>query len=78
MRKDLDVALAPEDMAGGGQLRPQLAVVVELAVDDRDDVARLVRHRLVARLEVDDRQPAHREADAVRHVPPIAVRAPMA
>jgi hypothetical protein len=39
-----------------GQLVAQLREVVELAVEDRDDVAGLVRHRLEAQLRVDDAQ----------------------
>ena len=43
--------------------RAQLGVVVELAVLDDVDGAVLVRDRLVAGLEVDDREPARSEAD---------------
>ena len=44
-------------MAGALELVPQLAVVVELAVLDDGDPAVLVRDRLIAGLEVDDREP---------------------
>ena len=48
--------------------RPQLPVVVDLAVEDDRDRAVLVAHRLVrGRREVDDREPAVAEPDlAVR------------
>ena len=51
-------------VAGALELAAQLGVVVDLAV--LDDGARpvLVRDRLVARLEVDDREPPRREPDA--------------
>ena len=44
--------------------RRQLAVVVDLAVLDDGRAAVLVRDRLVARVEVDDREPSRREPDA--------------
>ena len=47
------------------ELRPQLGVVVDLAVEDELDRPVLVRHRLVGAVrEVDDREPARAEADA--------------
>ena len=54
VRDHRGVAGAAHLMAG--QLRPQLAEVVELAVEDGDDVARLVRDGLAAGDEVDDLQ----------------------
>ena len=45
VRDDLDVADAAERVPLRLELGAQLAVVVELAVDDRDDVAALVRDR---------------------------------
>ena len=52
-------------MAGPLELVPQLAVVVELAVLDDGDAAVLVRDRLVAGREVDDREPTRCEPHAV-------------
>ena len=47
--------------------RAQLAEVVELAVEDRDDVAALALDRLVAGLQIDDREaPVAEHAAAVR------------
>ena len=61
------------------ELRAQLEVVVDLAVVG-DPVVAAVAHRLVARLEVDDRQPAVREADVLVRMRPdrLAVRPAMA
>src|SRR5438552_14050604 len=58
VEQHLGVAARAESMAGPLELAPQLAVVVDLAV--LDDVNRpvLVPDRLVAGLEVDDREPA--------------------
>ncbi len=39
------------------ELAPQLLEVVELAVEDGDDVAALVRHGLIAELGIDHLQP---------------------
>ncbi len=41
-----------------GQLSTDVLEVVELPVEDRDDLSRLVRRGLVARLEIDDAQAA--------------------
>ena len=58
----LGVGVRGEPVARGLELLPELAVVVDLAVLDDVDRAVLVRDRLVAALEVDDRQPSRREA----------------
>ena len=51
------------------ELSAQLDVVVDLAVEHHPDRLVLVRHRLVAALEVDDRQPAEAERGAGDRVP---------
>ena len=63
MDEHLGVAVGAEAVALRLQLGAELPVVVELAVLDDDDAAVLVRDRLVAGLEVDDRQPAGGETD---------------
>ena len=52
----LGVALAAEPVAPLAQALPQLAEVVDLAVEDGADRAVLVRDRRVALVEVDDRE----------------------
>src|SRR4029077_674885 len=52
------VATATDLVAGRLELAPQLAEVVDLAVEDGDDVPALVRDGLVAGLQVDDRKAA--------------------
>src|SRR5205823_8199219 len=71
--EDLGVAARAEAVAGGLELPPELLVVVDLAVLDDVDGAVLVRDRLVARLEVDDREPAGGERDAAVEERPVAV-----
>ena len=63
---DLGVGRRREAVAARHELAPQLAVVVDLAVEDDPDRAVLVGDRLLAGLEVDDGQPAHAEPDACR------------
>ncbi len=60
----LGVAMSREGVPGPLEVMPELAVVVELAVLDDLDAAVLVADRLVAGLEVDDREAARGEADA--------------
>ena len=64
MDEHLCVPVRPEPMPGALELVPELAVVVDLAVLDHVNGALFVRDRLVARLEVDDREPPRRERDA--------------
>jgi hypothetical protein len=62
-------------VAGGGELRAQLEMVVDLAVDG-DQAPRLVAHRLRgARVEVDDRQPPVAERERAVDREALAVRA---
>src|SRR5207247_2599339 len=57
----LGVAVRAKTVTGALELGAQLPVVVDLAVLDDVDAAVLVRDRLVARLEVDDREPPRRQ-----------------
>ena len=52
-------------MAGGQELLAKLEVVEDLSVLDDPDRRVLVVHRLVAALQVDDREPAHAKRHAV-------------
>ena len=61
----LGVALGREPVARADQGLAQLAVVVDLAVEDDDDRPVLVGDRLVAGREVDDAQPLDAETRAV-------------
>ena len=64
VQQDLRIAVGAEAMAPFPlEVAPQFAVVVDLAV--LDDVERpvLIRDRLIARLEIDDREPPRRERD---------------
>ena len=75
VREDLRVALRAEGMALVDELGTQLAVVVDLAVLHDGDRAVLVRQRLVARLQVDDRQAPRGEPGPVVDEHAVAVRA---
>ncbi len=61
--KHLGVAACPERMAGALEFVLELAVVVELAVLHDDDGPVLVRDRLVAAGQVDDRKSARSDSD---------------
>ena len=82
MHDHLGVRLRPEAVPASFQLGAELAVVVDLAVEDELDGAVLVPDRLVPRLEVDDRQAPEPEADAgsvvvLFDVDPVVVRPSM-
>src|SRR5262245_1939346 len=57
------------------QLFLQLAIVVDLAVEDHADALFDVPHRLVAAAEIDDREPPVSEPDAVLREDAAVVRA---
>ena len=62
--EDLGIAAAAEDMSARDELRAQIEVVVDLAVERDPDGAVLVAHRLRAgRGEIDDGQAAMTEGD---------------
>jgi hypothetical protein len=63
VRQHLGVAARAKAVPGGLELAAQLAEVEYLAVLDHQHVPGLVAQRLVAVLEVDDRQPARGHAD---------------
>ncbi len=80
VRDDCGVAGSRHRVAPLREVTPDLVEAVQLAVEDRDDVAGLVRRRLISRLEVDDPEPAMAEnapaerGDATRVGPPVDER----
>jgi hypothetical protein len=73
LEQHLGVGVGGEHLPGALELGPQLTMVVDAAVED--DMELVVVHRLGAgRGEVDDRQPAMGERDAVAAPQPVAVR----
>ena len=75
MDERLGVAASAQLVPRALQLAAELGVVVDLAVLDDDAGSVLVRDRLVAVLEVDDRETPGCKRDAVAHVLAAAVRA---
>ena len=63
VKEDLGVAVCPEAMSGALELVAKLAVVVDLSVLDDVEGSVLVCDRLVACLEVDDREAPRSQAD---------------
>ena len=68
MHERLGVAVGAQRVACALELAAELRVVVDLAVLDDDTASVLVRDRLVAVLEVEDREAPRRERDAAFHV----------
>lgn len=77
MHNGLGVTLRFQVVSARQQLVTQFSVIVNLAVVDDDDGAILVEYRLVARVEVNDGEAAHRQADIPFHVIALAVGAAM-
>ncbi len=65
MDEHLGVAVGGESVTALAQLLAQAGVVVDLAVEGDPDRAVLVGERLVAALEVEDRQAPHADAGPV-------------
>src|SRR6185437_8523110 len=74
----LGVGAAAVAVAALLELRAQRRVVVDLAVVDEPDALVLVRHRLRAARQVDDREPPVAEANRAVEPQPLAVGAAMA
>ena len=77
VNQDLGVAVRAERVARTLQLGHELLVVVDLAVLHDDDGAVLVRDRLVAAGEIDDREPPCREPDGAVDERAAGIRAAM-
>ena len=75
MDERLGVAVRSQLVSGALELAAKLRVVVDLAVLDDDAASVLVRDRLVAVREIDDREAPRREGDAAGKVLSGAVRA---
>ena len=78
MRQDGRVAAAAHLMAACRELLPELGKVVELAVEDRDDRAGLVRDGLVAELGIDHLEPLMAEHARSKRIGRALVGAAMA
>ena len=77
MRDHRGVARARHLVAAGGEVAAHVGKVVKLAVEHRDDVAGLVRHGLLAGLEIDDAEPAMTEDAAPERCHAAGVRPAM-
>ena len=64
-------------MAGGFELRPERAEVVDFAVEDDPDGPIFVVDRLMSRRQIDDAQPPHAERNPLVHEPAFVVGAAM-
>src|SRR6516164_6185303 len=71
--------VAPRAIAvsAGLQVWPQLFVIINLAVVNQPHVSIFVRERLVAGLEIDDAQPAHRQSHILGQIETSIVGAAM-
>ncbi len=65
--------LRDELVAAFFEFGSDLAIVVQLAVHHHDDRAVAVKNRLVAGLQIDDRQPPHPECDRVVDPHPFGI-----
>ena len=71
---DFRIRRRPEPVALRLQLVTQLAVVVDLTVEDYRYAAILIRDRLMAGLQIDDGEAAHAERDRIVHQQTVVVR----
>ena len=73
-QEDFGVRSGAEPIPEIGQLPAQLRMVVDLAVEDDPRGGIVIGQRLMATLDVDDREPSHRQADAALDDGPRVVR----
>src|SRR6266566_5174536 len=77
MRQDFGVRSAAKGVPTRFQVRAQLAIVVDFAVEDHGNAFVFVINRLLASDEIDDRQAPHAEAHAVADYIAFRVRPAM-
>src|SRR3989442_14711361 len=73
MQHRLHIPLSAQLMAARGEVPPELAVVVDLAVKDDHHRAVFVEDGLLAASEVDNAQPPHTQPDTARDMDPLIV-----
>src|SRR6266850_372666 len=71
------VTIGVEPVAKLLQLPAQLAIVVNLAVENDPGGTVLIMNRLLTAFQIDDRQPAHCQAHALTEIKAVLVRAPV-
>ena len=71
------VAGSPKTMTARGEFLAQLAVVVDLAIEDDPDRSIFVADRLLAAVQVDDAQASHAQPDAITQVHTFFIRPSM-
>ena len=67
VRQDFSVGSAAKCVATFFEIGAQLAIVVDLAVENYGDAFVFVEYRLFTGDEIDNREPAHAERHAARH-----------
>src|SRR5215217_2268403 len=67
VRQDFGVGSAAKCMSTFFEFRAQLAIVVDLAVENYRDAPVFVENRLFTRDEIDDREPSHAKCYAGRY-----------
>src|SRR5437016_14471187 len=65
-------------MAASFELFPQLSIVVNLAIENDPRRSIRIMDRLMAALQIDNREAAHREADAGAKIKSVVIRSSMA
>src|SRR5437667_8574602 len=71
------IAVGIELVAELFELLAQLAIVVDLAVENNPCRAVLIMNRLLSVGEIDNREASHRQSDAVAEIEPVVVRTTM-
>jgi len=74
MQNRLGIALRRECVSAPQQLAPQLAVIVDLAVEDDDLGPIFVENRLAPAGQVDDAEPPHAQSHGAVHIDALVVR----
>ena len=76
MDQALGIGRRREAMTTFLEVVSQFPIVVNLSVEDHPYRAIFIVDRLLPRMHIDDRQPAHPQAHAISKVKPVVIRAP--
>ena len=74
---DFRVGVGGESVPAGLQIRAEIPIIVDLAVEHDPDRSVLVRERLMAPREVDDAEPPHPEAHRAVYIDAVIIRTPV-
>ena len=77
MQNSLRIRVRRENVPSRLEIRPQLAVIVDFAIEYNLQQTVLIGHRLLAAGQIDNLQTPHTQTDWSVHIKPLVIRSPV-